>query len=113
MLVMDILLLAIYIIERLKLASFLVFKKFLLALGVLLVIDVILGVSSQCLQGVEYFYGKSVARVISDFAFVEAAVVFFVGAFSAFYSLGFRSRELKLVAFAAVMLCVSAVAGMI
>jgi hypothetical protein len=110
---MDILLLAIYIIERLKLSSLLILKKFLLALSVLLTINVILGVSSQYLQGVEYFYGKSVARVISDFAFFEAAVIFFVGAFSAFYSLGFRSRELKLVAFAAVMLCVSVAAGMV
>jgi hypothetical protein len=110
---MDILLLAIYIIERLKLSSLLILKKFLLALSVLLTINVILGVSSQYLQGVEYFYGKSVARVISDFAFFEAAVIFFAGAFSAFYSLGFRSRELKLVAFAAVMLCVSVAAGMV
>jgi hypothetical protein len=88
-------------------------KRFLLALTYLLVFDVLLGVASRyLLSGVEYFRGKSAARTVSDFAFVEGAILFFVGAFSAFYFYGFSLRELRFFAFAALLFFVSVVAGM-
>lgn len=88
-------------------------KNFFLTFACLLIFNFVLGVVSQYLHGVEYFCGKSVARTVSDFAFMEGAVVFFIGTFSAFYSLGFSLRELRLVVFAVVMFCVSVVAGMV
>lgn len=89
------------------------FRKFFLAFVALLVVDVIVGVISGFFQNVEYFFQKSGATVISDLAFLEGAIILFLGVFSAFYSSNFGSREVNLVVFAAVMFCVSIVVGMV
>jgi len=93
--------------------NFVIFKKFFLAFVILLVVDVILGVISGLFQNVEYFSQKSGAIVVSDFAFVEGAIILFLGAVSAFYSSKLGSREVILIMFAGAMFCVSVVAGMV
>lgn len=48
--------------------------------------------STPLLQTIDFFYGKSELRVLSDFLFLEGASIFSVGAFWGFATKDIRSR---------------------
>jgi hypothetical protein len=88
-------------------------RKFFLVLVTLLVVDVVFGMLSGFFQNVEYFSQKSSATVVSDLAFLEGAIILFLGVVLMFYHSRFGSREANLIVFAVVMFCVSVVSGLV
>jgi len=62
---------------------------------------------------IEYFSNKSFARIVSDLAFIEGAVIFFAGALMAFYRSSFSSTTKILMIIGAVMIGLSVVFGVL
>jgi len=60
---------------------------------------------------IEYFSEKSFTRIASDLAFVEGAVIFFVGALVAFFRSSFSSTPKKFMIVGAAMIGLSVVFG--
>jgi len=59
---------------------------------ILLSADIIVSLSTSLLQAIDFFYGKSELRILSDLLFLEGAIIFSVGAFWGFAAKDFRSR---------------------
>jgi len=89
-----------------------IFKRVLLISVILLVIDVFIGVLSSLFHDVGFFSQKSSARVASDLAFLEGAVILLVGAVAAFFSFKPSLREMALMLIGVVMIVISVVFGM-
>jgi len=60
---------------------------------ILLSVDIIVSLSTPFLQTIDFFYGKSEVRMLSDLLFLEGAVIFTVGAFWGFLSRDPRSQS--------------------
>jgi len=82
-----------------------------LTLIILFSIDVALGVSSGLFQNIEFFSEKSSVRIVSDLAFVEGAIVFFVGGLVALVHSNLSLREIALMIIGAAMIGISVVFG--
>jgi hypothetical protein len=82
------------------------------SLTVLSIVDLVAGVFSVLFFPIGYFAGKSVTRIASDLAFVEGALLFFVGALMAFIHSHRTSRMKALMIVGAAMFMVSVVFGM-
>lgn len=89
-------------------------RKISVVILILLSVDIILSLSTPLLQKIDFFYGKSEVRMLSDLLFLEGAAIFAVGAFWGFVARDPRSRLaliILLVALAASFLGSSIVIG--
>lgn len=82
-------------------------------LSVLSIADISFGVFFRLFLPVGYFSQKSIARIASDMAFVEGAVIFFAGAVMAFYHSSFSMTVKILMITGATMLVLSVVFGLL
>jgi hypothetical protein len=89
-----------------------ILKRLLLTSAILLVVDISIGALSGLFHNVKFFSQKSGARVASDLAFLEGAVILFVGAVAAFFSSKPGLREMALIIIGVVMFGMSVVFGM-
>ncbi len=92
--------------------SHLFIRNIALPLAVLSIVDLIAGVFSVLFFPIGYFAGKPVTRIASDLAFVEGALIFFVGALMAFFHSDQTSRMKALMIVGVAMIVVSVVFGM-
>jgi hypothetical protein len=89
------------------------FGRILLVTAVLSISDVSIGILAYAGFPVGYFSQKSIARIASDLAFVEGAVIFFVGALMAFFRSSFSSNVKVLMIVGAAMIGLSVVFGIL
>lgn len=85
----------------------------LLVMTVLCVADVIIGAFFMLFFPIGYFSGKSMVRIASDLAFLEGAVIFFLGALMAFVRSIISSKVKALVVVGAAMVGFSVIFGML
>jgi hypothetical protein len=85
--------------------------RVLSVMAVLLLVDIVAGVFFGLFFQIGYFSGKSIVRIVSDFAFIEGAVVFFAGAVLAFFGSSFSWRIKALMVLGASMVGLSVVFG--
>lgn len=88
------------------------FGRVLLAMAVLSIADVVVGVLFGLFFPIGYFSGKSIARIVSDLAFVEGAVIFFAATLLAFLYSSLSLRVIALMVIGAAMVGLSVVFGM-
>jgi hypothetical protein len=80
-------------------------------LTVLSIVDLIAGVFSMLFFPIGYFAGKSAVRIASDLAFIEGALIFFVGALMAFVYSEQTSRMKALIIIGGALIVVSILFG--
>jgi len=67
-------------------------RRVSLIMLILLSVDIIVSFSTPYLQIIDFFSGKSEARMLSDLLFLEGAIIFTAGAFWGLTARDFRSR---------------------
>jgi len=80
---------------------------------ILSIIDVSIGVFFGLFLPIGYFSKKSITRIASDLAFVEGAVIFFIGAFIAFLRSTLSSSAKALIIIGAATIGLSIAFGML
>jgi hypothetical protein len=93
------------------LGKLLFLKRVFLVVGVLSLVNFFLGGVFSFFVNFGYFYSKSWLRIASDLAFVEGAVIFFVGAVLAFFFADLSFRNVFLMVVGAVMFGLSVLFG--
>jgi len=89
------------------------FVRLILVLSVLSIADLSVGFIAFARFPVGYFSQKSMARIASDLAFVEGAVIFFAGALLAFFRSTLSSSVKALMIIGAAMIGLSVVFGIL
>jgi polyferredoxin len=87
-------------------------RRLLLVIAILLIVDASLGAFLELTSPIGYFSGKSVARIVSDLAFVEGATFFFAGTLLAFMRSNLSSSNKALLVIGASLLGLSVVFGL-
>jgi hypothetical protein len=97
----------------LNLSAHTLLGRFFLATSILSIADVFLGFLFAEFFPFGYFSQKSITRIASDLAFVEGAVIFFVGALIAFFRSKITSTLKAMMIIGAAMVGLSVVFGIL
>jgi hypothetical protein len=98
-------------LKRENFAKSAIFRRVVLTIAILTIIDVAVGGLSDLLQSINLFYGKSSLTIASDLAFTEGAVAFFIGSLLALLSSGLKLREKAMMIIGVSMIGISVVFG--
>jgi len=87
------------------------FRRIILALIVLLIVNVVAGAFFWVFFPTGYFTGKSLLRIVSDLTFIEGAAIFFLGGLLAFYNSNVSPRAIAMLVIGASTMGLSVLFG--